>query len=72
MAYLPIQYSNRNGMFPALARLVGRVAAKSQVIVVTHASPPIAALKKKPIVTPSRSILTYSHVIMTMDRRRFK
>jgi predicted ATPase len=42
-------------LLPALARLVGQVAAKSQVIVVTHASPLITALKKKWIVTPSRS-----------------
>jgi hypothetical protein len=34
-------------LLPALARLVGRAAAKSQVIVVTHASPLITALKKE-------------------------
>ena len=34
-------------LLPALARLVGRAAAKSQVIVVTHASPLITALEQE-------------------------
>jgi predicted ATPase len=34
-------------LLPALARLVGRAAAKSQVIVVTHAPPLITALEKE-------------------------
>ena len=41
--------AQRSDLLPALARLVGRAAAKSQVIVVTHAPPLITALEKEAV-----------------------
>jgi predicted ATPase len=35
-------------LLPALARLIGRAAERSQVLVVSHAAPLIAALREQP------------------------